>query len=257
MQLFHNSYGDPSLPALIILHGLLGSSDNWHSLGKRFGERFHILALDARNHGRSPHSDVFDYPAMASDVMEFMNQQNIRTASVLGHSMGGKTAALMALLYPDVINKLIVVDIAPRSYRDRNDQIFSALHSVDITAYSFRKDIDAALSAKIADAGLRQFLMKNLGRDQSGRFTWKMNLEVIEKNYDRINEELPRDKRFDKPTLFLRGERSDHIQERDIPIIRQLFPAAQIMTIKNAGHWVHADAPEKFYSLVLEFLTAG
>jgi esterase len=256
VQLFHNSYGSSTLPPLIILHGLLGSSDNWHSLGKRFGERFHTFALDARNHGRSPHSDIFDYPAMAADVAEFMSRQNIRSASVLGHSMGGKTAALVALLHPDAVDKLVVVDIAPRSYRDRNDQIFGALHSVDISAYSFRKDVDAALSATISDFGIRQFLMKNLGRDQSGRFYWKMNFEVIEKNYDRINEELALDRRFDKPALFIRGEHSDHIQQSDFPIIRRLFPKSEIVTMKNAGHWVHADAPEEFFAHVSEFLAA-
>jgi esterase len=257
VQLFHISYGSPTLPALIILHGLLGSSDNWHSFGKRFGERFHTFALDARNHGRSPHSDILDYPAMAADVAEFMKQQNIRSASVLGHSMGGKTAALVALLYPDAVDKLIVVDIAPRSYRDRNDQIFAALHSVDVNAYSFRKDVDAALSATISDFGVRQFLMKNLGRDESGRFYWKMNLEVIEKNYNRINEELPPNRRFDKPTLFIRGERSDHIQQGDLPLIRRLFPRSEIVTIKNAGHWVHADAPQEFFAQVQGFLTTS
>ncbi len=256
MQLFHNSYGSPSLPALVVLHGLLGSSDNWHSFGKRIGERFYTLIPDARNHGRSPHNDVFDYPAMASDVVEFMDQERIHSASLLGHSMGGKTAALVALLYPNVVEKLIVVDIAPRSYRDRNDQIFSALHSIDINAYSFRKDVDAALSPTISDFGIRQFLMKNLGRNDSGRFFWKMNFEVIEKNYDRINEELPHDRQFDKPTLFIRGERSNHIDQGDFPLIQRLFPAARIVTVKSAGHWVHADAPEEFFSQVLEFLSA-
>jgi esterase len=257
VQLHYHSYGSESLPALIILHGLLGSSDNWHSFGIKFGERFHTLALDARNHGKSPHSDVFDYPSMAADVVEFMSQQNIRAASVLGHSMGGKTAALAALLYPDTVDKLIVVDIAPRSYRDRNDQIFGALHSIDVNAFSFRKDIDTALSATISDFGIRQFLMKNLGRNESGRFYWKMNLEAIEKNYDRINEELPRARQFDKPALFIRGGRSEHIRQSDFPLIRELFPAAQIATIKNAGHWIHADAPEEFFSRVMEFLTAS
>lgn len=257
MQLYHNSYGSPTLPALIILHGLFGSSDNWHSFGKKFGERFHTLALDARNHGRSPHSNVFDYPAMAADVVEFMSQQNIRSASLLGHSMGGKTAALTALLYPDAIAKLIVVDMAPRSYKDRIDQIFGALRSVDVNAYAFRKDIDAALSATITDNGIRQFLMKNLGRNASGSFYWKMNLEVIERNYDRINEDLPHDRQFDKPALFIRGGRSNNIQESDIPLIHRLFPAAQIVTIKNAGHWVHADAPEEFFSRVMTFLAGA
>jgi pimeloyl-ACP methyl ester carboxylesterase len=255
MELHFNSYGSDSLPALIILHGLLGSSENWHSFGQRFGEHFHTFALDARNHGRSPHSDQFNYHVMAEDVVEFMMQQGVSSASLLGHSMGGKTAAVTALLHPEFVDKLIVVDIAPRSYKAHHDQVFDALTSLDVSASRYRKDIDEALALKIPEIPVRHFLMKNLARNESGGFQWKMNLEVIEKNYARINEELPCDKQFNKPTLFIRGSKSGYIQMDDLPVISRLFPKAEIVTIKNAGHWVHVDASEEFSNTVLNFLS--
>jgi pimeloyl-ACP methyl ester carboxylesterase len=255
MQLHFNSYGSDSRPSLIILHGLLGSSDNWHSFGHRFGEHFHTFTLDARNHGRSPHSDHFNYQVMAEDIVEFMTEHHISSASLLGHSMGGKTAALTALLYPELVDKLIVVDIAPRSYQAHHDQVFNALTSLDLNAFRYRKDIDDALTLKIPEQSVRQFLMKNLARDDSGGFRWKMNLEVIEKNYAQINEELPRDRQFNKPALFIRGGNSDYIQIDDLPLMRKLFPKAELMTIKKTGHWVHVDAPEEFSRTVLDFLS--
>jgi len=255
MKLHFNSFGSNSLPALFILHGLLGSSDNWHWFGQKLGEHFHTFTLDARNHGRSPHNDQFNYHVMAEDVVEFMMQRGISSASLLGHSMGGKTAAWTALLHPELVDKLIVVDIAPRSYKAHHDQVFDALTSLDLGAFQYRKDIDEALALKIPEIPVRQFLLKNLARNESGSFQWKMNLEVIEKNYARINEELPRDKQFDKPTLFIRGSKSGYIQIDDLPVISQLFPKAEIVTIKNAGHWVHVDASEEFSSAVLNFLS--
>ena len=255
MHLHFQEYGSESLPVLIILHGLFGSSDNWHSFGQRFGEHFHTFALDARNHGRSPHSDHFDYQVMAEDVAEFLMQHRISSASLLGHSMGGKTAALTALLYPELVDKLIVVDIAPKSYKAHHDQVFDALTSIDVNAFKFRKDIDEVLSLKIPEVSVRQFLMKNLARDDSGEFRWKMNLEVIEKNYARINEELPRERQFNKPALFIRGGNSEYIQTDDLPLMKELFPQAALVTINNAGHWVHVDAPEEFLNTVLRFLS--
>jgi esterase len=255
MNLHYNSYGTEPHPALIILHGLFGSSDNWHSFAQKFGVQFHTFVLDARNHGRSPHNDQFNYQVMAEDVIEFMTQQRISSASLLGHSMGGKTAMLTALLRPELVDKLIVVDIAPRSYKAHHDQVFDALTSLELNAFEFRKDIDEALALKIPEITVRQFLMKNLARNESGGFQWKMDLEVIEKNYSRINEELPRDRQFKKPALFLRGDKSDYIQMDDLPVINRLFPDAELVTLKDAGHWVHVDAPEEFSETVLEFLS--
>jgi esterase len=255
MRLHYNVYGLEPMPALIILHGLLGSSDNWHSFGKLFGVRFRTFIPDARNHGHSTHSEVFNYQAMAEDVREFVQQQNLSSVSLLGHSMGGKTAALVALLHPEIVEKLIVVDIAPRSYQARHDQIIDALVSLDLSVFEYRKDIDDALSKKIHNVPVRQFLLKNLIRDNSGRFQWKMNLDVIDKNYAQINQELPNDRKFDKPTLFVKGENSDYIQMEDLPMISQLFPKAELVTVKKAGHWVHMDEPKEFAEKVLDFLS--
>ena len=192
---------------------------------------------------------------MADDVAEWMVQHHIASASLLGHSMGGKTAALVALLHPDLVDRLIVVDIAPRSYQAHHDQVLDALTTIDVNAFEYRKDIDDALSGKIPEASVRQFLMKNLARDESGRFHWKMNLQVIEKNYAQINEELPQDRCFAHPALFIRGGISDYIQMEDLPLMMKLFPGAEITTIKHAGHWVQVDAPEEFYQTVLDFLS--
>jgi pimeloyl-ACP methyl ester carboxylesterase len=255
MKLHFKSYGSESTQVLIILHGLFGSSDNWHSFGLRFGAQFHTFILDARNHGRSPHSESFNYQVMAEDVIEFMVQQNISSAALLGHSMGGKTAALTALLHPELVDKLIVVDIAPRSYKAHHDQVFDALTSIDLNEFEYRKDIDEALTLKIPEVSVRQFLMKNLARDGTGSFRWKMNLDVIENNYAQINEELPRDKQFMKPTLFIRGGNSDYIQMDDLPLITQLFPTSEIITVKDAGHWIQVDAPDEFSGVVLDFLS--
>jgi pimeloyl-ACP methyl ester carboxylesterase len=255
MHLHSKVYGSESLPVLIILHGLLGSSDNWHSFGQRFGARFHTFILDARNHGRSPHSESFNYQVMAEDVVEFMKQQNISSTALLGHSMGGKTAALTALLYPELVDKLIVVDIAPRSYKTHHDQVFDALTFINLNEFKYRKDIDEALTVKIPEISVRQFLMKNLARDETGSFRWKMNLEVIEKNYAQINQELPQDRQFKKPSLFIRGGNSDYIRIDDLPLIAQLFPGSEVITINNAGHWVHVDASDEFSDIVFDFLS--
>ncbi|RPI06998.1 MAG: alpha/beta fold hydrolase [Ignavibacteriae bacterium] len=255
MQLHYNAYGSESSPALIILHGLFGLSENWHSYGKLFGEQFRTYIPDARNHGRSPHRDVFNYPAMAEDMVEFMMQHHISSASFLGHSMGGKTAALTALLHPELVNRLIVVDIAPRSYQEHHDQVLEAMMSLDLSGFHYRKDIDEALAMKIPEVSVRQFLLKNLMRDDSGLFRWKLNLRAIEKNNEQIYKELPRDHQYVRPALFIRGEKSEYIQMDDLPLIGQLFPAAELVTIKNAGHWVHVDAREEFTEVVLDFLS--
>jgi esterase len=243
------------LPALIILHGLFGSSDNWHSLGSAFGKQFHTLIPDARNHGRSPHSDEFDYQVMANDVVELMQQHHLASVSLIGHSMGGKTAMLAALQNPELIDKLIVVDIAPRSYPPEHELIFEALNSIDLSTIVRRTDIEAKLAQHISETATVQLLMKNLARDEQGKFRWKINLPVIQKNYESINGGLPpQQTRFEKPALFIRGEHSEYILMEDLKPIAELFPRAELVTIKNAAHWVHADAPEDFTHTALEFL---
>lgn len=256
MDLFFRDYG--SGPPLLILHGLLGASGNWHTLsGKLFSQAFHVFTLDLRNHGRSPHSDVFDYPTMASDVEAFMDKHGLETAHVVGHSMGGKAAMYLATTAPDRLGRLVVVDIAPKAYPARHEHILTALQAVHPPDYDDRSAIDAALAEHIDARPIRQFLLKNLTLDSETKtYRWQMNLDALVRNYDRVNEPLPAPAVFDGPTLFVRGERSDYIRDEDRSRITQHFPQARLVTIPGAGHWVHADAPDAFGEAVMDFLSA-
>lgn len=253
MYLNYQSYGKGG-SSLIILHGLFGSLDNWHTLGKIFGEFFKVFTVDQRNHGRSPHSDIFNYAIMADDLKEFMQQQTLASTHLLGHSMGGKTAMQFAVTHPEKVDTLIVVDIAPRAYSPQHKEIFDALYSLDLRTFNTRKEVDEALARKLPGFSIRQFLLKNLARDESGGFRWKMNLDAIYRNYDELNKGLETDRRFEKPTLFIKGGNSDYIREGDIPLIKEIFPQVKIVTVSGAGHWVHAEALKEFCQIVLDFL---
>lgn len=255
MELFYNSYGQNG-PPLIILHGLLGSNGNWVTLSRNvFSDVARVYAVDQRNHGRSPHTDRIDYPSMAADVRAFIEQHELGSATLLGHSMGGKTAMQTALSYPEVVDRLIVADMAPKAYPPHHQDLLDALARIDPTAYDRRKDIDAALAADVPSRPIRQFLLKNLDYDGE-QYTWQMNLEALRAHYDEINAALPRVGAYEGPTLFVRGSESDYVSDDDLPDIRERFPAARLETIDGAGHWLHADRPEAFAEAVLEFLGA-
>jgi esterase len=255
MQLHFESYGRGA--PLIILHGLFGSFDNWHTISQRLGERFHVFAADQRNHGRSGHSAEMNYPVMAGDLREFMASHRLETAHVLGHSMGGKTAMEFALQHPEKVNRLVVVDIGPRAYSPRHGQIFEGLLSLDLAAFQTRVQMEEALAPSIPEKTVRQFLLKNVTRDQAGAFRWKLNLRDILKNYDRLSEALAPDRVCGRPALFMRGGESKYLRESDWEPIRKLYVRAELKTIPQAGHWVHADAPGLFLQSVLEFLQRG
>ena len=242
---------------LVILHGLFGSLDNWATLARRFGERHHVLAYDARNHGRSFHDPVFSYRAMAEDLREFMAARGIASANLLGHSMGGKTCMTFAVSYPAKVRRLVVVDIGPKEYGRRHDELLEAMHELDPAAFRDRSAVDAALGVRIADAPVRQFLMKNLVREPHGGFRWKMNLPVIAARYAETGRPLPAGARYDGPTLFVRGSLSSYLLPGDFPSIRGFFPAAEMATVEGAGHWVHADRPAELAAVVEEFLGGG
>jgi pimeloyl-ACP methyl ester carboxylesterase len=253
MELFYNQYGEEG-PPLIILHGLLGAHGNWHTLSRtRFSDEATVYALDQRNHGRSPHADRMDYTAMAADAREFIDRHGLDDVILLGHSMGGKTAMQTALSYPDVVDRLIVADMAPKAYEARHEPLLNALARIDPSTYEDRDAIDAALAEDVPSRPIRQFLLKNLDYDGE-RYTWRMNLDAIRKHYDNMNAALPPDETFEGPTLFIRGGQSDYVDEDDLPDIRTRFPAARLVTIDGAGHWVHADAPTPFADAVLQFL---
>jgi pimeloyl-ACP methyl ester carboxylesterase len=240
--------------AVILLHGLFGSSDNWHHIALRLAENFHVFAVDQRNHGQSPHSDEMNYPLMAVDVNEFMAAQRMEAALVIGHSMGGKTAMQFALDFPQRVEKLVVSDMAPRAYAAAHDSIFAALLALDLKSLSTRQEIEAALEPEIPSLILRRFLLKNLGRNPDGAFFWKINLRGIAKNYPRLGEPVAATEPFTKPTLFIRGGKSNYLKPEDEPLIHELFPQSQIQTVAAASHWVHADQPEEFLRRVLDFL---
>jgi len=253
LNLFFQSFGSSGRP-LIILHGLLGSSDNWHTLGKRFAGEFQVFIPDARNHGRSPHADAFDYGVMADDIRDFMRQHSIPSAHILGHSMGGKTAMTLALHSPSLIDRLVVVDIGPGPSPDSNAAIVRAMLGIDLQRFNSRTSIDQHLSSSIPDATTRQFIMKNLRRDDEGMYSWKVNLASISTNLSEMERGLPGGPTFSGTTLFVRGEKSDYLREMDPGLLQSYFPQCRLVTIPNAGHWVHADAPEELYRTVSTFL---
>jgi esterase len=241
-------------PALIILHGFLGSLDNWRTAGQRLGARFRVITLDLRNHGHSPHDPVMNYPAMAEDIHEFLDQENIASAHFLGHSMGGKVAMQFATTRPQSVDKLIVVDIAPKSYPASHQSTLATLRNLDLRSFKSFGEIDAALVPHITSAGIREFLMKNLSRQQDAGFRWRIDLEAITRNYVELTKSIVPQHTFAKPVCFIRGGRSDYLEDEDWPPIKKCFPQATLVTIAHAGHWVHVDAAEEFLKAVTEFL---
>jgi len=251
LQLNYQSYGKGH--PLIVLHGLFGMLDNWHSVGRMLGRDFRVFVLDQRNHGHSPHLAEMNYKVLAQDVRDFALQLHITSCYLLGHSMGGKVAMEAALRYPNLVDKLVVVDIAPRLYPSFHDAILEALTSLDLTAYKSRSDIDRALSTKIAELPVRQFLMKNLARNEDGSYRWKMNLAVIAQHYPELLQEIDSTVPFTKPVLFVRSLRSSYIGDKDIPEIHRLFPKSSFADF-DTGHWVHAESPDGLIKTVTAFL---
>ena len=238
---------------LIILHGLFGSSDNWISIARKLGEKSKVYVIDQRNHGDSPHSDEFSYDAMAADLKEFVDDNTLSKFDLIGHSLGGKTAMLFASLYPRIVDKLIVVDIAPKQYPVHHDTIIKGLKSIELTSLKSRGDADKALSEYVPLIGIRQFLLKNLKRTPEG-FGWKINLDVIQKEISEVGKGLPATAHYTKPTLFIRGGLSNYILEDDMELILKHFPHAKLATVKSASHWVHAEQPEAFLEEATNFL---
>jgi esterase len=253
MKLFFRQYGQTG-PPLIILHGLFGLSDNWTGIAKSLSSDYTVFTVDQRNHGLSPHSEEFSFKALSEDVKELMDDQGLRKAVLLGHSMGGKTAMKLAVTYPEKVEKLIVVDISPRYYPVHHHEIIDALFSIDLRNIKSRKEAEDQLKERIEDEAVRLFLLKNLAWNDSGTLEWKMNLEGISDSIDNVGEELDPDGRYDGPTLFIRGSESIYVQDKDMPRILQHFKQASLLSVEGAGHWVHAEKPEEFLDAVLSFL---
>jgi len=239
---------------LVILHGLFGSLDNWQRLAKQFAVAdLDVISVDLRNHGKSPHSDLFNLRVMADDVRDLVVSLSLENIVLLGHSMGGKVAMTVAANYPELLSKLIVVDIAPKEYPSGHQLYFDAMQQLDIAGLSSRKEADTAFSLHIDNVAIRQFLLKNLQREESG-FSWKFNLDVIQDNYTEILKEIELQEKFNNDTLFLRGDNSGYIKDEDLTKILSKFPKAELETIANSGHWIHAEQPRDFYEKVQSFI---
>lgn len=251
MQLNFKKVGEGE--PLIILHGLFGSLDNWMTLAKKLGENFEVFIIDARNHGQSPHSSEFNYDVMADDLYAFLMQHNIVNPIVLGHSMGGKTAMQFAVNYPNKLAKLIVVDIAPKAYPVHHRIILDGMLSLNFEVIKTRKEADKQLSKYIDDFSVRQFLLKNLYWIEKGKLAWRFNLPVINQNIEIIGQGLENINPFEKPTLFIRGEKSNYITLNDFESIKKIFPNSEIKTLES-GHWVHAEKPKEFLQMLVSFL---
>lgn len=254
MQLAYRKYGAGQ--PLLILHGLFGQSDNWNNLAKRFGENgFEAYAIDLRNHGLSPHSDEFNYEVMADDVREFIDTHQLHKPILLGHSMGGKVAMYFDMKYPGLAQKLVVADMSPRAYEPHHATVLEALHEVDFNKIETRKDAEATLGKHIADFGTRQFLLKNIYWQDTAanRMNWRFNLPIITKHYNEILAAVP-DKSSNQASLFIRGSKSPYIEEEDLAEIKKRFPHFTLKTIEGAGHWVHAEKPDEFFTCVMEFI---
>lgn len=255
MKLHFRKYGNGQ--PLIILHGLFGSSDNWVSIARQLQNDFSVYLPDLRNHGLSPHSSSHDYDSMRDDLYELVTDLKIKRFFLAGHSMGGKTAIKFALKWPEMLYGLLIADISPYESRPHaasvyeiHSTIIRALLTYDIKNAASRGDIDKILSKDIPSDNIRSLIMKNIRRNDDNTFSWKLNVPALNDNLDRIIEGIDRNIFMKQqvtgfPVIFLKGEKSDYIPVEDIADIQKLFPAAEIVTIKGAGHWVNAENPEE------------
>jgi len=262
MKLFYRKFGKNN-PVLIIVHGLYGASDNWVTQGKILSQYFEVYIIDQRNHGNSPHSSEHNYNVMSADIFEFMQDKSIKKAILIGHSMGGKTVMTFAGKYPEMVLALIVVDISPAKYEinnfsnskiEKHKNIIEALNDKAILQVKLREEADKICKKYIDEPRTRAFILKNLKRANTG-FKWKLNVETITKNIDNILSDVILKKDISGfPTLFIKAENSDYITTKDIKLINNIFPTAEIKIIENAGHWVHAEQPKKFLETIFSFI---
>jgi pimeloyl-ACP methyl ester carboxylesterase len=239
---------------LVILHGLFGMLDNWQALAKEFGAFFETHILDQRNHGKSFHAEEHSYELMCADLVHYLDENDLDKIYLLGHSMGGKTAMLFATKYPERVEKLVVVDIAPKYYAPHHQEILAGLNAVSQGKVQSRKEADVILAQHFSEMGVRQFLLKNLYWKSKEELDFRFNLKVLSQEIHHIGEALLEDASFMEPTLFIDGANSNYIKPEDTELIEQHFPDAEIVEIANAGHWVHAENPSDFFDVVSRFL---
>lgn len=252
MNILHSKILGTGQP-LLILHGFLGMSDNWKTLGNKYAENFEVHLIDQRNHGRSFHSEDFSYNLMVDDLKNYIDFYNLENCILLGHSMGGKTAMQFSLTFPELIQKLIVADIAPKKYPAHHQYILKALSEVDFSIQKSRKDIEVILNKYIPETGVIQFLMKNIYRKEKTELAYRFNLPILSIKYNQVViNQLP-NSIFKKPTLFLKGSNSNYITVEDSVLIKHYFTNVKIQEISNSGHWLHAEQPQEFYQKTMQF----
>lgn len=251
-KILHSNIEGEGKP-LLILHGYFGMSDNWKTLGSRFAEDFEVHLIDQRNHGRSFHSDEFNYQVLADDLLAYINHHKLEKVFLIGHSMGGKTAMLFAAQHPELVDKLVIVDISPREYQPHHNAILAALNSVDFTIQNSRSLVDEKVKELIPEIGVRQFLLKNVYWRKKGVLDFRFNLKTLTEKNENIGDALPNNVTYLGETLFINGGKSNYITNDEIPIIETHFPNSTIKTIPNVGHWLHAENPDEFYKLTTDF----
>jgi pimeloyl-ACP methyl ester carboxylesterase len=254
MKLFYRQFGvgEP----VIILHGVYGMSDNWVTLGRRLGDHFSVFIPDQRNHGQSPHSPAHNYYALVDDILEFMDEKDIKDPSIMGHSMGGKVAMGLALEASSRIRKLIIIDVSPRGYPIRKEHldILHTMRSVDLSHFYSRREVETELNKFLLSERIRYFVLKNLHRDHAGRLSWRINLDAMEENLERISGSLPMKGNYTGPVLLIRGGDSDYVTDDDKPLVSSYFPTHRMVTLPGASHWVHADRPDELFVELMAFL---
>ena len=251
-MLLHSKIIGDSNKHILILHGFLGSGDNWISVSRKLNDiGFTIHLIDQRNHGRSFHSEKFDYELMCEDLFNYIDYYNVINPILIGHSMGGKTAMRFSLKYPELIHKLIVLDTSPREYPVLHQAIIDSLKEIDLSIYNTRNSVDDKLKESIKQKDLRNFLMKNIYRTNDGKLSFRFNLRSLSKNIGNIGKKIESDNQFNADVIFIKGENSEYINESDKESINILFPNSKFYIIPNAGHWLHVDNPNDFLSVLL------
>ena len=255
MKILHSKIIGQDKP-LLILHGLLGMGDNWITLARQYvGAGFEVHLIDQRNHGKSFHDDEMSYEVLVDDLYRYLQMHRIEKFDLLGHSMGGKTAMFFALQYPELLNKLIVVDIAPKAYPPHHHFIFDTINKIDLLRFHSRREVEKFVLQFIDSKAIVRFILKNLGRDARGHFKWKANMPVLEASLGELGEALPALQESPVPALFIKGAQSSYILPEDFALIKAHFPNSKIITIPQSGHWVHAEQPAAFFEKTLAFLT--
>ena len=252
LKLHHKIYGAGEV--VVILHGLFGMSDNWKSIASKLADTYLVVLIDLPNHGRSPRLATFDIPTVVDKVHAFLTDHWMYEIRLIGHSLGAKVAMTFAQHHPDMVDKLVSVDMGPQSYKPGHNAIFNALCTLDLDAIKTRQQAFERLATQIPREDVRLFLLKNLKRTQNG-FVWKFDLPTLRRDYPNILSGIDDNEVFENPTLFIRGDEADYLDyERDGDLIRKIFPAAELKTIEKAGHWVHADQPQALEHMLRTFL---